>query len=144
MAAVLAEGPVDLAAVLAEGPVDLAAVLVEDLWWTWWKQFWRTWRLDPSSFVDRLDANQNGMLDPDEMQGPAQFHVSRMQRDDPSIRTDRPIPISKIKESFDRMRSGRSEDRGREEENRRESDEKVAEGMKAALLVPDLGRLTMP
>ncbi len=94
---------------------------------------------DPSSFVDRLDANQNGMLDPEEMQGPAQFMVSRMQRDDPSIRTDRPIPISKIKESFDRMRSGRSDDRGREEDNRREADEKVAEGMKAALLVPGFG-----
>ncbi len=79
------------------------------------------------------------MLDPDEMQGPAQFMVSRMQRDDPSIRTDRPIPISKIKESFDRMRSGRSEDRGREDESRREADEKVAEGMKAALLVPGFG-----
>ncbi len=61
---------------------------------------------DPSSFVDRLDQNQNGMLDPDEMQGPAQFMISRMQRDDPSIRTDRPIPLSKIKESFERARSG--------------------------------------
>jgi len=61
---------------------------------------------DPSSFIDRLDANRNGMLDPEEMQGPAGFMIQRLQRDDPNIRTDRPIPMSKLKEAFERMRGG--------------------------------------
>jgi Ca2+-binding EF-hand superfamily protein len=94
--------------------------------------------------IDRLDRNGNGMLDPDEMEGPAQFMISRLQRDDPSIRTDRPIPISKFKEAFDRMRAtrggegggegGRRGDGGREEMNA-----KLAEAMTAPPLVPGFG-----
>jgi Ca2+-binding EF-hand superfamily protein len=99
---------------------------------------------DPSSFIDRLDRNGNGMLDPDEMEGPAQFMISRMQRDDPSIRTDRPIPMSKFRESFDKMRSGRGgddrdRDRGDDDDARRAADEKVDEAMIAAPLVPGFG-----
>jgi len=63
--------------------------------------------------IDRMDRNNNGMIDPDEMEGPAQMMISRLQREDPSIRTDRPIPVAKIKEAFEQMRGGRgSGDRG--------------------------------
>jgi Ca2+-binding EF-hand superfamily protein len=99
---------------------------------------------DPSSFIDRLDRNGNGMLDTDEMEGPAQFMISRMQRDDPSIRTDRPIPMSKFRESFEKMRGGRGgddrdRDRGDDDAARRAADEKVEEAMLAAPLVPGFG-----
>jgi len=94
--------------------------------------------------IDRLDRNGNGMLDLDEMEGPAQFMISRLQREDPSIRTDRPIPISKFKEAFDRMRSGRGgegggERGGRGDAGREEMNAKLAEAMTAAPLVPGFG-----
>ena len=57
-----------------------------------------------------MDRNNNGMIDPDEMEGPAQMMISRLQREDPSIRTDRPIPVAKIKEAFEQMRGGRDND----------------------------------
>lgn len=63
---------------------------------------------DPSSFLDRLDANGNGVLDPDEQQGPASFLIGRLQQTDPSIVSGRPIPIAKIKEGFEKMRGGSS------------------------------------
>ncbi len=95
---------------------------------------------DPSSFIDRLDQNKNGMLDPEEMQGPAQFMVSRLQRDDPSIRADRPIPMSKFREAFDRMRGGRDgggDDRSRGDDQ--EAEQRRSEAMEAAPLVPGFG-----
>ena len=101
---------------------------------------------DPSSFLDRLDRNGNGMLDTDEMEGPAQFMISRMQREDPSIRTDRPIPMSKFREAFDKMRSGRGgddrdrdRDRGDDDSARRAADQKVDDEMAAKPLVPGFG-----
>jgi len=100
---------------------------------------------DPSSFVDRLDRNGNGMLDPDEMEGPAGFMVSRLQREDPSIRTDRPIPISKFKEAFDRMRSGRESgdssggSSGDSDRSREDTTAKINEAMTAPPLVPGFG-----
>lgn len=94
--------------------------------------------------IDRLDRNGNGMLDLDEMEGPAQFMISRLQREDPSIRTDRPIPISKFKEAFDRMRSGRGGGGGGEggwrgDAGREEMNAKLAEAMTAPPLVPGFG-----
>lgn len=59
---------------------------------------------DPSSFLSRLDTNGNGVLDPDEQQGPAQFMIQRMQASDPSIRPGQPIPLKKITEGFQKMR----------------------------------------
>lgn len=99
---------------------------------------------DPSSFLERLDRNKNGMLDTDEMEGPAQFLISRMQRDDPSIRSDRPVPLSKIKEAFEKMRSGRSDGGqsdggGGDDAARRAAEQKVDEAMLAAPLVPGFG-----
>ena len=97
---------------------------------------------DPSSFLDRLDRNGNGMLDLDEMEGPAQFLVSRLQREDPSIRTDRPIPISKFKEAFDKMRAAREGGGdgggfGGGDPRGGENSEQLNAAMTAAPLVPD-------
>ncbi len=100
---------------------------------------------DPSSFIERLDQNRNGMLDPEEMQGPAQFIVSRLQRDNPEIRTDKPIPISKIVKGFEKMRESRdgggsSSDRGRDDdEARRAAEQKINDAMTVTPLVPGFG-----
>ena len=68
---------------------------------------------DPSSMLSRLDRNGNGVLDPDEQQGPAQFLIGRMQQSDPSIEPGKPIPLEKITEGFNRMREQRGQDQGR-------------------------------
>jgi Ca2+-binding EF-hand superfamily protein len=102
---------------------------------------------DPSSFIERLDRNGNGMLDPDEMEGPAGFMIARLQREDPSIRTDRPIPMSKIKEAFDRSRSGResgdsggsSGTTGGSDRGRDDTSERLNAAMTAPPLVPGFG-----
>ena len=64
---------------------------------------------DPSSFLSRMDTNGNGMLDPDEAQGPARFMLDRMARSNPKIDISKPIPMSLLTESFQQMRSGSSE-----------------------------------
>ncbi len=64
---------------------------------------------DPSSFLTRMDTNGNGMLDPDEAQGPARFMLDRMARSNPKIDISKPIPMSLLTESFQQMRSGSSE-----------------------------------
>ncbi len=99
---------------------------------------------DPSSYIERLDRNGNGMLDPDEMEGSAGFIISRLQRDDPSIRTDRSIPISKIKEAFDRMRAAResgdsSSSSGGSDRGRDDSTQRLNAAMTAPALVPGFG-----
>ena len=95
---------------------------------------------DPSRFIEGLDRNGNGMIDPDEMQGPAQFMISRMQREDPSIRTDRPIPLAKFKEAFERMRGGREGggDSG-DQQRRPDNTEALNAALTAATLVPGFG-----
>ena len=67
---------------------------------------------DPSSFLTRMDANGNGMLDPEEAQGPARFMLDRMARDNPNIDLSKPIPMSTLTEAFQRMRSGGSSSSG--------------------------------
>ena len=68
---------------------------------------------DPSSFLTRMDTNGNGMLDPDEAQGPARFMLDRMARNNPKIDITKPIPMSVLTESFQQMRSGGSSSDGR-------------------------------
>ena len=53
-----------------------------------------------------MDTNGNGMLDPDEAQGPARFMLDRMARSNPKIDVTKPIPMSTLTESFQQMRSG--------------------------------------
>ena len=55
-----------------------------------------------------MDTNGNGMLDPDEAQGPARFMLDRMARSNPKIDISKPIPMSVLTESFQQMRSGGS------------------------------------
>jgi hypothetical protein len=54
-----------------------------------------------------LDANGNGILDPSEQQGPAQFLIGRMAQSDPSIKAGQPIPLKKITDGFQKMREQR-------------------------------------
>ncbi|MCA9227911.1 MAG: hypothetical protein KDA47_19960, partial [Planctomycetales bacterium] len=62
---------------------------------------------DPSDFLRRMDQNRNGMLDPDEMQGPARFMIDRMARDNPRIDPSKPISIDMMSREFERMRQER-------------------------------------
>lgn len=88
--------------------------------------------------IDRMDRNNNGMIDPDEMEGPAQMMISRLQREDPSIRTDRPIPVAKIKEAFEQMRGGRGPgERG--EGSGVDNREQINAALTPAPLVPGFG-----
>ncbi|MEM9645116.1 MAG: EF-hand domain-containing protein [Planctomycetota bacterium] len=86
---------------------------------------------DPSSFLKRLDRNGNGTLDVDEQQGPAQFLISRLQRENPKIKAGQPIPLSLFTKSFEQMRSGRGGG-----DTRGSSNNAADEAMQVDLLVP--------
>lgn len=87
---------------------------------------------DPSQFLERLDRNGNGMLDMDEREGPAAFMISRIQRENPNIKIDRPIPIKEIGDAFNRMRGGQpAGDSGNSGDS--------ASALDAQLLVPGFG-----
>ncbi|HBE71412.1 MAG TPA: hypothetical protein DDW52_24975 [Planctomycetaceae bacterium] len=58
--------------------------------------------------ISRFDRNQNGTIEPEEAQGPAQFFLQRLAERDPSIDTSKPIPISKLTEAIQRSRGGGS------------------------------------
>jgi Ca2+-binding EF-hand superfamily protein len=62
---------------------------------------------DPSEFLRRLDANGNGNLDPNEVEGRFGFFIRRMAENNPRIDLSRPIPISRLAEEFQRMREQR-------------------------------------
>ena len=94
---------------------------------------------DPSSFLERLDRNGNGMIDVDEQEGPASFMIQRMQQSDPSIQPGKPVPLSKIKESFERMRGGRGDDNRGGGGGDDDEDASVP-----AELVPGFGGIEMP
>ena len=96
---------------------------------------------DPGGFLSRLDRNGNGILDPDEQQGPARFLISRLQREDPSIRPGQPIPLSKLTERFERMRGGGDRgDRGRGNDLRQAG----LDALEVELLVPGFGSDIVP
>ncbi|NNE01096.1 MAG: EF-hand domain-containing protein [Pirellulaceae bacterium] len=92
---------------------------------------------DPSGFLSRLDANGNGILDPDEQQGPAQFLISRMQQSDPSIKPGQPISIKKVTESFNKMREQR--DSGNDPRGSRGGGSAADDALEVELLVPGFG-----
>jgi Ca2+-binding EF-hand superfamily protein len=62
---------------------------------------------DPSSFLSRLDANGNGILDPQEQQGPAQFLISRMQQGGMKIEPGKPISLNTLTKGFEDMQRNR-------------------------------------
>lgn len=92
---------------------------------------------DPSSFLSRLDANGNGMIDPDEQQGPAQFIIQRLQQSDPSIRPGQPISLKKITDGFQQMREGAGGGDNNGDDRRRDSRDDDA--LMPELLVPGFG-----
>ena len=96
---------------------------------------------DPSSFLSRLDQNGNGIIDPNEQQGPAQFIISRLSQSDPSIKAGQPIPLSKITEGFNAMRGQRGGDDGRGDRDGRDA---ADEALETELLVPGFGVTDMP
>jgi Ca2+-binding EF-hand superfamily protein len=93
---------------------------------------------DPSSFLDRLDRNGNGTLDPDEQEGPARMMIARLRREDSSIQPGQPIALSKVKEAFEKMRGGRG--RGSDDDD----DDDEGDGLTAGTLVPGFGGLELP
>ena len=75
---------------------------------------------NPADFLRRLDGNGNGMLDPDEMQGRAQFFIQRFASSIPGgLNTSRPISIERLATQIERSRGsseggeGGGSDRGR-------------------------------
>jgi Ca2+-binding EF-hand superfamily protein len=90
--------------------------------------------------LTRLDANGNGVLDPDEQQGPAQFLISRLQQSDPSIKAGQPISIKKVSETFTKMREQGNSGRGNDPRSGNAADE----ALEVELLVPGFGVDTEP
>jgi len=61
----------------------------------------------PGDFLRRLDANGNGMLDPNELEGRFGYFIQRMAQNNPRLDLSRPIPIDRVAEEFQRMREER-------------------------------------
>ena len=96
---------------------------------------------DPSAFLSRLDANGNGIIDPDEQQGPAQFIIARMAQSDPSIKAGQPVPLKKITDAFAAMRGQR--DSG-SPQGGSSSSSAADEALMPELLVPGFGEEVEP
>ncbi|WP_235934918.1 EF-hand domain-containing protein [Candidatus Laterigemmans baculatus] len=77
------------------------------------------------------------------MQGPANFMVQRMQREDPSIRTDRPIPMSKLKEAMEKMRASRGGGDS-DRDDGRGGDDDDDDALVVGVLVPGFGGVELP
>ena len=67
----------------------------------------------PMEFLKRLDANGNGVLEPDE-QGRARPFLERMARDGGGMDLSRPIPLDTIAKRVEQMRNGGSGDQSRD------------------------------
>jgi Ca2+-binding EF-hand superfamily protein len=65
------------------------------------------WGGGGGGFIARLDANGNGMLDPEESQGRARMFLDRTGLD-----LSRPIPMDQVTRAFDEMRNRMSEGMG--------------------------------
>jgi Ca2+-binding EF-hand superfamily protein len=61
----------------------------------------------PMNFMARLDANGNGMLDPEESQGRARMFLERTGLD-----LSRPIPMDQVGRAFEEMRNRRAAEMG--------------------------------
>jgi len=55
----------------------------------------------PDAFLNRLDANRNGMIDPAEAQGPARFLIQRWM---PDADLSRPIAIDQLRRAMEQSR----------------------------------------
>jgi hypothetical protein len=83
-----------------------------------------------------LDSNGNGVLDPNEQQGPAQFLIGRLQQADPSIKSGQPIPLKKVTDAFNKMRGQRDSGGGSDP---RATQNAADEALETELLVPGFG-----
>ena len=94
---------------------------------------------DPSSMLSRLDTNGNGVLDPDEQQGPAQFLIGRLQQSDSSIKPGQPIPIKKVAQIFEKMRAERDGGQSSQGGPSRGGSNAADAALEVELLVPGFG-----
>lgn len=90
--------------------------------------------------LSRMDANQNGVLDPEEQQGPAQFFLGRLQQADPSIKPGQPIPIKKLSDAISKAR----EQRDAGNDPRQSGGSAADQALETELLVPGFGVETEP
>jgi Ca2+-binding EF-hand superfamily protein len=118
---------------------------------------------DPGSFLDRMDNNRNGNLDPDEQVGPISGLIERLRSFDSEIEPGKSVSIDRIKKAFEKMREGggfgdggrdrgRDRDDGGRDNNRGRDDrggwqewrKQDAKDLTAELLVPGFGEVMMP
>lgn len=92
---------------------------------------------NPADMLKRFDRNGNGMIDPEEAQGPAQFFLQRLAQNNPDIDLSKPVPIDKLVGEMDRMRGGSSRS------GRGGGDVESEESKLPELLVPDFSLKTV-
>lgn len=100
---------------------------------------------DPSRIVERFDANKNGKLDPDEVDGRSRMFLERFA---PGVDLSKPISLSELRKRMGRGRD--SERRGSQDRRDRQSGESpemeplvpgFGEVMDEIVLVPGFGTL---
>ncbi len=91
----------------------------------------------PSDFLQRLDTNGNGMLDPDETQGRARMFLDRFASSIPGLDLSKPVSISKISQAFQRLREQREQ--GGDSSSRGGSSSRSGGSNEAEPLVPGFG-----
>jgi Ca2+-binding EF-hand superfamily protein len=64
---------------------------------------------DAMGFLSRMDRNGNGMLDPDEAQGPARMMLDRMAGP-ANLDLSKPIPLDDVNKAFQQMREERMQE----------------------------------
>ncbi len=66
----------------------------------------------PSDFLKRFDRNNNGMLDPNEVEGRFGDFLKRMAENNPKIDFSKPVPLDRLTQEFQRMREQRMQGGG--------------------------------
>jgi len=61
----------------------------------------------PADFLRRFDRNNNGMLDPNEVEGRFGDFLKKMAENNPKIDFSRPVPLDRLTQEFQRMREER-------------------------------------
>jgi Ca2+-binding EF-hand superfamily protein len=67
---------------------------------------------NPVDFLRRLDTNNNNVLEPSEIDDRSRGFIERIARDIPGINLNRPIPIDRLAQGFERMRQQRAAQAG--------------------------------
>jgi hypothetical protein len=62
-----------------------------------------------TEMIRRFDRNANNMIDPDEVQGPAESFLQRVAQNNPKIDLSKPIPIDTITSELEKMSAGLGE-----------------------------------